>query len=232
MATTRVFDARIKTPAGIIVAGPPLSGKTTFTLNLLRHEKKLIDKPFDYIVWFFGEYNKTIEYLEKYGDQRIKVVQGLPENIDDYIKTDLNGCHIYDDLMQQATASKQITELTTRKCQHNRITWILIMQNLFYHGSERLTLLRSCHYLVLYKNPLDKTVASYLASRIMPKQQKTFLDIYAQATDRPNGYLFIDGAQSTPDYARLRTDIFDEFQRVFVPQSPHGKSGIKSKNGK
>ena len=89
------------------------------------------------------------------------------------------------------------------------------MQNLFYQGSERVTLMRSAHYLVLYKSPLDHTIAHYMADKIMPHNRKKFMDIFERATNRANGYLFIDGAQRTPDRARLRTDIFGDHQLTF-----------------
>jgi hypothetical protein len=119
--------------------------------------------------------------------------------------------------MNKASSNKDILDIGSRRCHHNRVTWILTMQNLFHHGKERVTLMRCAHYLVLFKNPLDKTMAYYLASRIMPKNQKCFIDIYNEATIKPNSYLFIDGAQTTPEHARFRTDIFNFGQTVYIP---------------
>ena len=213
----KVFDARIVAPAGIIYAGCPFSGKTTHILKLLKNRERLFTKKFDYIYWFYGQYNKTIKMFEENPQMNIIPVAGLPENIDDYIFSDRQGCHVYDDLMDEASSNKTLLSLASRKCHHNSVTWILVMQNLFHHGRERVSLLRCAHYLVLFKNPLDKTMAYHLASKIMPRNQKCFLDIYNRATSRPNGYIFIDGAQSTPEQARFRTDIFDVVQTVFNP---------------
>ena len=47
-------------------------------------------------------------------------------------------------------------------------------------------------------------------------QQSVFYSIFNHATSRPHGYLFCDGTQTTPDYARFRTNIFDEVQRVYI----------------
>ena len=210
-----VFDARISVPFGMILAGPPMSGKSTFAVELLHNAGRLFTKSFKYVVWFYGEYNHTVELLENTFGDKVKTVQGLPETLDDFIEEGV--CLIFDDLMQQVVKNKQLSELTSRKCQHSSVSWILILQNIFVHGSERLTLMRCAHYLVLYKNPLDKTVAQFLAARIMPKNQKLFMKIYEKATSKPNGYLFIDGTQHTPDKARLRTNIFNTVQTVFVP---------------
>ena len=59
-----VFDARISVPAGFLINGPPLAGKSTFVLNLLENADKLLSHPFDYVIWFYGTRNKTVEYLE------------------------------------------------------------------------------------------------------------------------------------------------------------------------
>lgn len=211
-----VFDARISVPAGFLINGPPLAGKSTFVLNLLENADRLLSHPFDYVIWFYGTRNKTVEYLETQHGDLVTTVQGLPNDVEDYIRSDGSyGCHVYDDLMQSVSNSKDITRLSTTMCQHKCISWILIMQNLFYRGSERVTLIRSAHYLVLYKSPLDRTIAHYMAAKIMPYNRKKFMDIFERATDRPNGYLFIDGAQRTPEKARLRTDIFGDHQLTF-----------------
>ena len=215
MMESEAFDARINVPAGMVVFGPPLSGKSTFVLKLLQNSDRLLTKKFDYIYWFYGQHNKTIEYLQNSNDMNIVPVQGLPENIDDYILPNKIGCHIYDDLMEETSTNQSLANLTSCKVQHQSVFWVLILQNLFHYGKERITFLRCCHYMVCFKSPLDKTAIRYLASRVFPKNQKAFMEIYEKATSKANGYLFIDGAQTTPEYARLRTDIFGIYQIVF-----------------
>jgi len=217
--STDILDARIITPSGIICVGAPMSGKTTLILDLLQNKHRLFTNDFDYIYWFYGQRNKTIEWLEANPDLNIIPIQGLPNNIDEYIFPDKHGCHIYDDLMNEASSNKDILDLASRKCHHNSVTWILLMQNLFHHGKERVTLLRCAHYFILFKNPLDNTMAYNLANRIMPKNQKCFIDIYNEATSKPHSYLFIDGAQHTPEKARFRSNITDIVQTVYIPIS-------------
>jgi hypothetical protein len=214
------FDSRIQLPSGCIVSGPTGSGKSTYVINLLRNRERIFTHSLDYIYYFYGEYNVTIRILEREFDGQIQPIQGLPERIDNYIHDENGkyGMHVYDDLMQSAANSKEIIELTTTKCRHRNISWVIILQNLFFNGSGRLTLQRNCHYLVLFKNPLDKSMIYHMAAKIMPKNQKVFMDIFNYATSKPNGYLFIDGAQSTPEKARFRTDIFNTYQRVFIPK--------------
>lgn len=211
------FDARISLSFGMIISGPPKSGKTTFMLNLFKHSDRIFSREFDYIVWFYGVYNKTVEYLENNYSDKIKTVQGLPDNVDEYLSNDKDvyGLVVFDDLMTEVSDSKLLAELTSRKCQHQSISWIVILQNLFYKSKERLTLQRNAHYMCIFHNPLDRSVIQYMANRIMPKNQKIFLKIYERAAARPHGYLFLDGTQNCPEIARLRTDIFHYYQRIF-----------------
>ena len=132
----------------------------------------------------------------------------LPSDFDDYIQKEKRGLIVIDDLMQSVGDSQHVTDLFCNKVQHSNISVILLMQNLFYHGKERTTLLRCAHYLVVLKNPLDGSVPLYLAQKIMPLKKKLFIDIFDSATRKPFGYLFIDGRQTTPPSARFRSDLF------------------------
>jgi hypothetical protein len=226
------FDARIQLPIGVIVQGPPLSGKTEFTMRLIENAKRIFDRSFDYIYFFYGQRNKTVEEIEADETKRIIAVQGLPEDMDEFIHPLHNngerkfGLLVFDDLMQNVSNSKTLTELTSKKCQHQSVSWIILMQNMFYQGSERITLQRCAHVYVLFQSPLDKSTARHLGSRIMPANLRVFMDIYEKATSKPNGYLFIDGTQNSREEIRFRTDIFGEYQRIFVPKKMYTSSKI------
>lgn len=214
-----VFDARLQTPFTCIVGGSPMSGKTTFVQQLLQSRHNLIDHEFDYLVWFYGQTTSLIQALQSQSlGIPTKVVHQLPSDFNEFINPEKRGLIVIDDLMQSAGESKAVTDLFCNKVQHSNVSVILLMQNLFYHGKERTTLLRCAHYLVVFKNPMDLSVPLYLAQRIMPMQRKLFLSIFENATSVPFGYLFIDGRQTTPAIARFRTNIFDNrgVQHVYI----------------
>jgi len=216
-----VFDARMKTPFSLLVAGSPLSGKTHFTRRLLELRAKLIDNEFDYLLWCYGQHTAFIGCLQ---NQRIGIPtvvhHGLPSKFDDFIQPNKRGLIVLDDLMQKASDSQEVTDLFCNKVQHLNVSVILMLQNLFYHGRERTTLLRCAHYLVIFKNPLDRSVPLYVAQKVMPLQRKLFMDMFDTATRKAYGYFYIDGKQTTPPPARFRTNIFDNgVQEVFVLSS-------------
>ena len=63
------------------------------------------------------------------------------------------------------------------------------------------------HYLVLFKNPRDKSQILTLAKQIYPGQTDLFFNQYEEAVKRPFGYLLIDLKTTTQDNCRLRTNV-------------------------
>lgn len=210
-----IFDARLKTPFSMIVAGPSNCGKTTFVYNLLTNQDRVLDKNFDYILWFYGQVppNNIIE--EKVDN--IRIIEGLPDTFNNYIQSHKNGLAVFDDLMSECSNNPLITDFFTKRCHHENVSVILIMQNFFHGGKERINFTKNATYYTVFNSPLDQTLPYSLARNIMPSKSKVFIDIYNEAVDRPHGYLFVDGHQKTPKEARFRTDLFGEIQRVFIP---------------
>ena len=56
-------------------------------------------------------------------------------------------------------------------------------------------------------------------SQLRPGSSKVLQDIYAEATEKPYGYLDIDLSQTCPDKFRYKTDLFNEIVKVFVIMS-------------
>lgn len=210
------FDATIKVPFGCLIYGAPQSGKSHFIKNLLVHRERLLSDPIDYIVYFYGENSKTISEI-RHEMTDVILVEGLPDDFSDYIRNDGRALFLFDDLMDGVANSKEMVELVTKKCQHRCISWIVTFQNAFHHGTERVSITRAANSLVVFNSPLDKTVPHLLATRIMPQDRQTFLDIFEEATRESYSYLFCDGHPRTPSRARLRSHIFGEYQLLYIP---------------
>ncbi|KAF0138338.1 MAG: hypothetical protein FD143_3683, partial [Ignavibacteria bacterium] len=127
---------------------------------------------------------------------------------------------IIDDLMSSAADSKRISKLFTQESHHRNLTVIFIIQNLFNQGREMRTISLNAHYLVLYKNPRDKSQIRYLANQIYPENSKFLSSVYQDATSSPHSYLVIDLHPETPEQFRILTNIFPGSQlRFFLPIS-------------
>ena len=209
------YNACIKVPFSMIIAGPSNCGKTTFVYNLLKNCDRVVDKKFDYVVWFYGQTppNETPSVVEG----NIKFINGIPSSFDEYIQPGLNGLIVFDDLMKECENNSMIGEFFTQRCHHEKLNVIYLSQNLFSDGKERKTLSKNATYLVVFNTPLDQTISHSLARKLMPKNIKTFHDIFTEATKTPHSYLFVDGHQRSPSNIRLRGNIFDVVQHVFIP---------------
>ena len=89
------------------------------------------------------------------------------------------------------------------------------MQNLFPPGKEARTRSLNTHYLVLFKNPRDKSQVEFLARQISPRNPKTLIQVFEAATEKPHSYLFLDLAQECLDEYRLRSNLFDKHMIIY-----------------
>jgi ABC-type iron transport system FetAB ATPase subunit len=209
-----VIDARFQHPFSMICAGPSFSGKSTYVRNLLIHANRLINTHIDYVVIFSGSNDKSLKNIDT--SFKITFVEGLPENLDDFIQPNMHGIFILDDLESKASASQDILDIFTSKCHHENVSIVLVLQNLYNKGSRRIGFLRNCHYLVLFQSPLDQTVNYIVASRLHPMKRKAVVNLIFTVLERYR-YILLDGRQDTNPAARFRTDIFNPlYQRCFV----------------
>lgn len=210
------FDARIKVPFAMVCSGSPQTGKSVFIKNLLIQKDRILERPADRVVYFYGEESQTVGEIRNEMKDVI-LVPGLPDELSDYYLQDGHTLCVFDDLQAAVSNSKDIASLVTSHSQHRCVSWIITFQNAFLRAPERVTITRAANCLVVFKTPLDMTVPHLLASRILPNNRQAFLNIFADATKDSHGYLFCDGHPRTLDKARLRTRLFEEFQIVYTP---------------
>lgn len=214
-----IFDARIKTPFNMIISGPSGCGKSSFLVNLLIEANSLIDKEFDYIVWFAGQSTPLLKSLENEFKEKITVVDYLPNDFSQFMIENKSSFFIFDDLLTESSNSQSLINLFTRGGHHNDISIALCLQDFFYNGKARKTIVRNSHYIVLFQNPLDRTIENSLSFRVYPKRPKTFIEIFEDATSEPYSYLFLDGKQSSfKTELKFRTDIFGGKQYIYIPK--------------
>ena len=206
------MDPRFKHPFTAVVAGPTKSGKTYFVERFIRNiEQLVIPRPGE-IVWCYGEWQPLYNNLKQLG---IVFIEGLPDVSEWDIKTP-RLC-ILDDLMSETNES--VTKLFTKGSHHRNISVIQIVQNLFGKNKEHRTISLNSHYLVVFKNPRDKSQIMHLGKQMFPGQTHYVTEAYKSATEKPHGYLLFDLTQDTPDNLRLRTNIFPgELHTVFIPK--------------
>jgi len=209
---TEEENVTLQHPFTLQAIGCTGSGKTCWMKKLLERARTMIKPPPERIIWcykrwqpLFGEMNRNIN--------NIIFIQGLPEDLNDdsFIDSSYPSLIVIDDLMRDATNSKDVCELFVEGSHHRNISVACIMQSAFSKGKENRTMSVNSQYIVLFKNPRDMLTPTIFARQMYPNNIKRFMSKYVEATKPAYGYLFIDLKQNTPDDQRLKSDIFKGF---------------------
>lgn len=176
-----------------------------------------INKAPENIVWCYGEFQPIYSELSK-SIPHLKFIEGFPEDLDNFIDKNKRNLIILDDLMSEVGNNKRLSALFTKGSHHKNLSVILILQNLFHQSKEMRTISLNSHYLVIFRNPRDKSQINHLAKQMFPGNIKFLQQSFNDATSKPYGYLLIDLKPDSPDEIRLRTKIFPEETTIVYVQ--------------
>ena len=98
----------------------------------------------------------------------------------------------------------------TKGSHHLNLSVIFIVQNIFHQAKNMRGISLNCHYIIIMKNPRDKSQIHCLARQIYPSRSKRLIKAYEDATRAPFSYLKIDLKPSTPEELRIQTNIVGE----------------------
>ena len=198
------MDLRLYCNRTMCVAGPSHSGKTTFVMDLLDHREDMFNCKMNRVVWCYGIYEHDLNSrLQSKG----YVTHSDIINVSDIQPRDII---VLDDLLHESKNSQDVTAMFTRAAHHKPCFIIFIMQNLFPPGREARTRSLNTHYLVIFKNPRDKSQVEFLARQVLPRNPKVLIQIFETATEKPHSYLFLDLTQECPERLRFRSHLFDK----------------------
>lgn len=195
----------------MVLAGPTGSGKTHFIKKLLLNIRTMITPVPESIMFCYGEWQSTYADISEL-DLDITFIEGLPHF--DELQPGPPKLIIIDDLMGET--NDQITRLFTKGSHHKNLSVIHIVQNLFSKNKEQRTINLNSHYMILFKNPRDRSQIIHLAKQMYPQNIRFMQEAYKLATTEPFSYLLVDLKQDTPEQLRLRGDIFQEHQTVYT----------------
>lgn len=195
-----------KHPFTALIAGPTSSGKTMLVRRLLQFKNHLIPNllPDSKIVWAYGQWQKT--YEKPIENMIVEYHEGLPDN--NFIETIKPDLIIIDDLMNELGNNIQLANLFSKGSHHLGMSILFIVQNVFHQAKYMRNISLNCHYMILMKNPRDKSQIYTLAKQLYPNRMKFLLEAYEDATREPYSYLKIDLTPSTPERFRLQSEIF------------------------
>jgi hypothetical protein len=204
------MDVRFKVPAGFIVCGPTMSGKTQFVISLLKHQESMFSKPFHRVVVCYTEWQPLYDSMTD-----VEFVKGLEpvleENFFDNKKCNLL---ILDDLSLSVCDDVRATKLFTQGIHHRNLSVMFILQNLYKQGKAMRDIMLNAQYLILFKNVRDVSQIAVLARQTGLSHLP---EAYRKVTSEAYQPLVVDMRPETKDYLRIRSHILpDQLTRVYL----------------
>ena len=207
-----IVDVSIKWPFKWTLVGSSGSGKTNFSLEIVKNSQKVFNLPPTKIVIVY----KVFQDIYKYFNNYIKTSYYTEDEID-FEEVTLNNTErlliICDDLY----FSKKLNEIAEQfliKGRHRNTSWIVLTQSIFNQPALK-NISRNSSHITLFKS-VRLNEPHIFFSQLRPTSSKVLQNIYAQATEKSYSYLDIDLSQTCPDKLRYKTNIFDKFIPVFI----------------
>ena len=109
--------------------------------------------------------------------------------------------------MQSASGNQLVKNLFTNG-RHLNLAVVFVSQTLFYIGKKCRTISLNSTYIVVFKNLRDQSQIGHLACQMFPSKAKFLQVAYEDAMKDPYPYLFLDFHPNSPEFARVRGNIF------------------------
>ena len=158
-------------PSTILVSGPTGSGKTKFVEKVIF--KNMFDKMPKRILWIYREWQPIYDELRLLRSE-IEFVKGLTEEHYESLNPATTNLIILDNQMSQAGDSKVLSKLFTEGSHHRNLSIIYTVQNLFDKGKSHRTVSVNTQYMVLFKNPRDKSQIDAMGGQIFQMHKHYF----------------------------------------------------------
>lgn len=210
-----------KHPFTMTIYGTTGSGKTFWTLKLLKNKEQMIQPNIKKIYWFYGS-NGAVDEVKKEGIDNVEFIKGLPT--DSWVqkqKRDENKLVIIDDQMNDFK-SGVVGNLFTKYSHHENMSVIVMLQNMFPKAADMRDVNLNAKYQVVFMQP-DRRQMRILSSGLLDypsaiqdilEEKKRNGDFYA--------YLVIDHDPCTPLELRLRSSVFpdDKYREAYLIDEP------------
>ena len=208
------MDVQLKHPFSMLIAGSRGVGKTMFATNLLKNVQHIMTPIPNHIVWCYAKHQPELYRQLKDIDEKIEYIEGIPSELNEMFDREKVNMLILDDMMDEASGDKRIEQLFTRG-RHDNLSIIYLTQNLFHKKQRNISL--NSDYMVIFKNARDQTQFTNLARQLMPSNIKFLMSAYKDATKLPHSYLMLDLKAATNDKHRIRSNILEAPQYVYIP---------------
>lgn len=199
-------------PFTCLIAGPSQSGKTTLLKQILLFNNILINPAPQKIIYCYSAWQSMYDEI-KNTLSNVEFFEGIFDisHIDSTIATLI----IFDDLINECENNQSILNLFTIDSHHKNISVFLLSQNLFSKGRHSRTISLNCSYIIIFKNPRDKSQIQVLARQMFPDKISFFMEaFYDTINSGGHSYIFLDLKQNTLEKNRVQTGIIPGQLRI------------------
>jgi len=195
-------DGLLQHPFSCIIAGASQSGKTVFTLNLVKNLDLIIKPAITNIVLSYTEDQPLYREIQA-ADSRVSLVK----DFDSFTPTNGNTLIIIDDQMNDVMKDQSIHDLFIKGVHHRSVSVILITQNLFPPGKYGRTIRLNSTYLIIFKSLQFHSAVKTLGMQLFLSHKNYLYSAYQLATSKPYSYLFVNLHPNCDDKIRVRSGI-------------------------
>ena len=206
------IDVSVKWPFKWCLVGSSGSGKTNFSLQVIRHAHRLFDQVPTKIIIVYKEYQEIYNQFndhiptDLFNEDEVDFEEITKENKENLLI-------ICDDLYY----SKKIDEVAEHfliKGRHRNTSWLVLTQSIFNHPALK-NISRNSSHITMFKS-VRLNEPHIFFSQLRPRTSKVLQDIYSKATEKSYSYLDIDLSQTCPDKYRYKTNLFSKAVTVFI----------------
>ena len=173
-------------PAAFSIIGHTGSGKTFFVGSLIHYLREIGYKI--NVVIFYGTDQLLFDYMypsEKYKGlsrfaevvERLQVLDTDPDAPPLGSKERVHNFIIIDDLMDEATSNKEVSNVICRGISHQGLSLALMYQNMLPQHSNAVTIAQNVAYKVFFYNPQSAGQFQFVVRR-MDSGKQTLKDMY------------------------------------------------------
>lgn len=198
-----------------LIVGPSGSGKSHVVLKILQYRTLLISgDPFKKIFWVVGEMSSVPAELKAICPDVI-VERGL-----DFLKdVEPDSLIVFDDLVMKLYQSEAIADLAIRRSSHEKISFIIISQNLYYQSKFSRTINLSASMLICFNFFRDSSTYETLCRQLECSSYRLLHKaLTSHLRERAHNFFIIDMHPRCHPLLRYRSlDFVDPEENCGVP---------------
>ena len=206
------IDVSVKWPFKWCLVGSSGSGKTNFSLQVIRHAHRLFDQVPTKIIIVYKEYQEIYNQFNDY----IPTVLFNEDEVDfeEITKENKENLLIICDDLYYSKKIDEVAEHFLIKGRHRNTSWLVLTQSIFNHPALK-NISRNSSHITMFKS-VRLNEPHIFFSQLRPRTSKVLQDIYSKATEKSYSYLDIDLSQTCPDKYRYKTNLFSKVVMVFI----------------